>query len=118
MRESKKLKKSGPELIWGEMSIDHYISGFFTGYDPTYEPIFHAAWADWEEDGWVWIFVKNGQYYGIEGGYCLGAGGDGRSDWQYLESLTHDEALNLMMEWEEHEEEFDEFSVGDWRYEK
>ena len=63
--------------------------------------IFYGWWADYEEDGWVIICEKEGQYYTQEGGHSV----MGNSEEQLnLDPITEEEALELMVEWAEHED--------------
>lgn len=66
--------------------------------------VFYAWWADYEEDGWIIIAEKDGRHYYQEGGHCVM---DDRPDYQVVwqpEPVTQEDALQLMLEWEEHED--------------
>lgn len=64
--------------------------------------LFFAAWADYEEDGWVVICEKDGKYFYQEGGHCVMVGYQ-PFEFDLLE-ISEEEVLDLMEEWEEHEE--------------
>jgi len=65
--------------------------------------IFYGWWSDWEEDGWIIICEKSGQYYYQEGGHCVMAVDDKEKLFQ-PDLISEEEALQLMLEWEEHED--------------
>jgi hypothetical protein len=65
--------------------------------------LFFADWADYEENGWIIICEKDGQYFYQEGGHCVMVG------WQpfklCLEPISEEEVLELMEDWAEHEDD-------------
>lgn len=67
-----------------------------------YQLVFHAYWSDWEEDGWIVICEKGGQYYYQEGGHCVMV--ENHDENFAPEPISQEEALQLMLEWEEHED--------------
>ena len=72
-----------------------------TGWDPSYKVVFHASWSDYEESGWIAIMENGHRFYSQTGGYCVMAdNGEDRWDPQLI---SEDEAIELMLEWEEHE---------------
>ncbi len=72
------------------------------GYDPTYEIIHHAAWSDYEENGWMFILRKGQQHYLLYGGFSVMAE-DNTPEWRPM-PISEVEALEEMMEWERHED--------------
>lgn len=73
------------------------------GYDPSYIPIFHSSWSDWEEGGFVYIFEKDNKFYTIEGGHCVMVE-DNSTVWDRdLCEISEDDAIQVMIEWEEKE---------------
>ena len=82
------------------------IVDFIEGYDATYLPIFQASWNSWEEGGWVVIFEKNKKLFAVEGGHCVMAK-DNSTIWDRDSyEITQEEALRIMLEWEDEEDEF------------
>ena len=75
------------------------------GYDPEYQPIFHAGWYGYEESSWVWIFERDGKYYDLTGGYSVMCEGDQNTVWSDLREITEDIALEIMLDWDEHEDD-------------
>lgn len=65
-----------------------------------YTLVFYGSWSSYEEFGWIIILEKEGQYYSQEGGHCVLAGTEKQCD---PELVTEEEALELMIEWSEHE---------------
>ncbi|TLX16242.1 hypothetical protein [Rhizobium sp. MHM7A] len=39
------------------------------GYDASYVLAYYNAWSDFEDNGWVAIFERNGQFFQCDGGY-------------------------------------------------
>lgn len=72
------------------------------GYDPTYEIVHHAAWSDYEESGWMFILRKDGQHYLLLHTYSVMAD-DNTPEWRPM-TVSEAEALEVMMEWEQHED--------------
>ncbi len=93
--------------------MDYYIVSQtllaeLSGWDPsTWEIVFYAAWCDYEEYGWYSILRHNGYFYGQGGGHCV-MSEDNSDKWDPL-PVTQDEALEIMLSWEEHEQE-----IQDW----
>lgn len=76
---------------------------YFCGYDDSYTYIFYSSWESYEENGWIFIFEKEGKYYSIEGGYCVMQVYPYKTTWgkDLSGPMSEDEALKLMIEWEE-----------------
>ena len=72
-----------------------------TGWDPSYEVVFRACWSDYEENGWIVIMKKGHRFYSQTGGYCVMCE-DNTDRWD-PQLISEDEAIELMLEWEEHE---------------
>jgi hypothetical protein len=72
------------------------------GYDPTYEIVHHAAWSDYEENGWMFILRKDSQLYLLTWAYSVMAD-DNTPKW-YPIPISESEALKEMIEWEQHED--------------
>jgi hypothetical protein len=64
--------------------------------------IFYGWWADYEENSWLIICEKKGQYYTQEGGHSVMGEDEEQLD---FEPITEEEALELMVEWAEHEDD-------------
>lgn len=79
---------------------------YFENFDPTYNLFFHAAWSDYEEDGWIFIFEKDSKFFSIEGGHCIMVKDTTPDFATDLTPLTEDEVLEIMTEWQENEEDF------------
>ncbi len=71
------------------------------GWDPSYKVIFYAEWSDYEENGWVAILEHNGYFYEQNGGYSVFSD-DNTDRWQ-PQIITEDDAIQIMLDWEEHE---------------
>lgn len=69
------------------------------GYDPSYDLTYYNSWSGYESDAWMAIFVKNDQFYMLEGGYSPEVGDD--KDYWLLESITAEDAITQMTEFEE-----------------
>ena len=78
---------------------------YFSGYDNSFEFVYHSSWSSYEEHGWIFIFEKNKKYYSIEGGYCVFQEFAENYNWNKdLMQITADESLNLMIEWDKNEQ--------------
>jgi hypothetical protein len=86
-----------PDYQWERKNILAEIAG----YDPTYEIIHHAAWCDYEENGWMFILRKDQQLYLLTWSYSVMAE-DNTPEWRPM-TVSEEEALEVMIEWEEHE---------------
>lgn len=69
-------------------------------YDPTYVPLWHGAWSDYEEYGWIYILEKVGQLYVLEGGYSVMTSED-TNDWRPY-PVTYERVFEILEGWEEH----------------
>ena len=85
--------------------MNHNINfeAYFTEYDPSYKLVFHAEWSDYEENGWIFIFWKNKEYFTIEGGY--GIMQEDHNDRLFpldanLFKVSEQGAFELMLDWE------------------
>lgn len=72
---------------------------YFTDYDPSYKIVFVGEWSDYEENGWIFIFCKDQQYFYLQGGYCLMVGWSPDPLFSDIDELTADEAIGMMLEW-------------------
>ena len=77
------------------------------GYDPDFEIVHHASWSTYEEHAWMFILRKDSQLYALEYQYSVMAD-DNSVIWDPY-PITDDQALQLMSEWEETEEEMQRF---------
>jgi len=78
------------------------------GWDPTqWKIVFYAEWCDYEENGWHSVLLHNGQLYVQGGGHSV-MSDDNRDRWDPW-PVTEDEALEIMLSWEENEQE-----IQDW----
>lgn len=82
------------------------FSEYFDDYSPVYELMFSAAWSDWEESGWMFIFAKDGKLFILEGGDSP-TGSSSKLSMNDLCELSQDEALAAMLEWAEDENTHD-----------
>jgi hypothetical protein len=71
------------------------------GYDPSYEIVYHASWSDYEEHGYIYILRRDSQLYSLENGHSVMAE-DNSERWD-LYPINEDQALTLMIEWDETE---------------
>lgn len=76
-----------------------------TGWDPSYEVIFHASWSGYEENGWLAIMQKGTQFYSQTGGYCVMT--DDNTDRWDPTLISEDVALELMLEWANDEDQIE-----------
>lgn len=75
------------------------------GYDPDFKIVHHASWSSYEEHAWMFILSKDAQLYAFEYHYSVMAE-DNSVCWDPY-PVTTDQALELMIEWEEAVEEME-----------
>lgn len=80
-----------------EMGIEHLSA--IPGYDPSFEVIYYNYWSDYEENGWMAILYRNGDYFLINGGYSV-MSNDNDDRWFLCPQAEH-EALQEIEEYEE-----------------
>lgn len=79
----------------------HYLEEL-EGYDPTYDIIHHAEWCGCEDGGWMFVLRRDGQLY-LQMHINAAGAYDNTPHWRPM-PITEDEALQVMMEWEDHED--------------
>lgn len=52
-------------------NIDMDFLSALPDYDPSYTPIYHGQWSSYEENGWMYLFERDGRYYILQGGYSV-----------------------------------------------
>lgn len=72
------------------------------GYNPEFEIVYYAYWSDYEESGYIFILYHERQFYSLRNGYCVMS--DDNVDRWDPHPITENEAIELMIEWEEIEE--------------
>ena len=67
--------------------------------DPTFVPVYHASWSDYEEHGLVFILEKEGMFYELVGGHSV-MSGDYGDVWD-PEPISDQAICETINEWEE-----------------
>jgi hypothetical protein len=83
-------------------SVRRDILSELPGYNPEFEIIHYAYWADYEESGYMFILRHYGQLYSLHNGYCVMS--DDNIDCWDPHPITEDRAIELIIEWDEIEE--------------
>lgn len=76
------------------------------GYTPAFEIVHYASWSDYEENGWIFILRKDNQLYALEYQYSV-MSDDNSVRWDPY-PVSQDEAVELMISWEEAAEEMEQ----------
>lgn len=79
----------------------------FEDWDPAgWEVLFYAEWTDYEEHGWQAILKHSNQLYAQCGGHNVMTNSE---DYWDPKPVTDDQALEIMLDWEEYEQEIQEW---------
>lgn len=72
------------------------------GYDPTYGILHHVSWSDYEESGWMFILMKDGQHYILD--HMNSVMADDNTPYWDPRPVSEAQAFEEMLEWEHHED--------------
>lgn len=88
-------------MTWEQVRWQRELAEIFgVAYDPGFVPVWHAAWSDYEECGWIYVLERDGRYFVQEGGYSVMAD-DNTPCWHPYE-VSDGRLWEILVDWEEH----------------